>query len=1276
MMLVLVTAWIAPGSASDDDIQVDTTADTNASSATDTLSLSLTVGSNTNRYLAIGVTLASDTTGLTVMPEVETATWTVGGTVQNFTVRGNQQSTTGDVDSTRATIFQLVAPTTGNGTVDITLDARNESETADSSPTGSTAVTGEDEGQADGTTTLSGNLDNTPVVRETVSITVDSVTAEDDGDGSLTGTGVSSGTVNYDTGAWSITYTSAPTNGEDISADYSYGKWEFSGTLDEPEVVKSSVTFTATVGGSSITATDDGDGALSGDGGNITGTFNYSTGGWQLQYLTPPDDNTSITVVYDHQNTAQLVMGAVSLYNVNQTTPSPGVAGNADSDNDAEASVSGEERDLLFGVVATTGPAGTLTADTTLTASMQERWKQKNGTGNGDAFGAGATATNTNDVSQNMRWNLGSSREWAMVLIDIQPPNDPTEARFTKARASITAAGTLIRWRTASELRNLGFKLYREDEHGELIQLNASLVAGSALFAGADTHLTAGRSYAFWDPTGREAGHRYWVEAIDLDGTSQWHGPVLSEPDDMATPLLPNQHVRRQLTVSRASSPTISDLSRLHGNHSAHRVAALSAADVRSPLGRAGAEARQWHLAANDAGKIVIDRDGWVRVTRDQLAAAGYDPGPNAGELRVTNRGRQIPVAFTGLEDGRLDPDDAIEFFALAMDTSSTDENVYWLHRDVGSPRAVEKIDAPAASEPVALFPATVERRDRSVYVAALTNTGDRGNFYGPIVSEEMVTQDLQVDALTDDRLQAAPVTLRLAVQGITDVDHAMSVRLNGEVLPDLQFVGSEHHVREYVIDPLWIRKGKNTVALRSENGSTDLVAVDSVRLTWQRPYEAVDDVLWMSAPAGATVEVKGFSGPDVRILDVTDPFNPVQLLGSVSESSEGPTWSATASAAEGQGVRTLLAVHESRLIAPSSVQANTPSSWFSEDHSAEMVIITHQNLSAAARQLAAYRSANGVPTEVVSVENIYDEHSWGIKDTAAIRRFLSRANAVWDDPPRYVLLLGDASFDPRNHLGFGDRDLVPTKLIATNQLMTANDDLLADLNADGFAEMAVGRLPAATPAQAETMVNKILDYEDAEGGPWSRRVSLISGEVTEGFDFDQATSALAEVIPETLTVDRVNLNDGFDPARQAIIEAFNQGRLVVNYLGHGSQSVWKNDDLFANEDAAALSNGERLPLVVAMSCLNGFFHDLYQDSLAESLLLNPNGGAVAVWASSALTDPSGQDLLNRTATMRLFDSSAPSLGDVVLDAKATATDRDIRNTWILFGDPSMKLRH
>jgi hypothetical protein len=106
------------------------------------------------------------------------------------------------------------------------------------------------------------------------------------------------------------------------------------------------------------------------------------------------------------------------------------------------------------------------------------------------------------------------------------------------------------------------------------------------------------------------------------------------------------------------------------------------------------------------------------------------------------------------------------------------------------------------------------------------------------------------------------------------------------------------------------------------------------------------------------------------------------------------------------------------------------------------------------------------------------------------------------------------------------------------------------------------------------------------------------------------------------------------------------------------------------------LSNGSNLSLFVMMTCLNGYFHDAQFDSLGESLMKAANGGAVAVWASSGMTTPGDQAVMDIELFKRLFEENGLlTLGEAVSSAKPAALNVDVRRTWILLGDPTMRVR-
>jgi MYXO-CTERM domain-containing protein len=299
---------------------------------------------------------------------------------------------------------------------------------------------------------------------------------------------------------------------------------------------------------------------------------------------------------------------------------------------------------------------------------------------------------------------------------------------------------------------------------------------------------------------------------------------------------------------------------------------------------------------------------------------------------------------------------------------------------------------------------------------------------------------------------------------------------------------------------------------------------------------------------------------------------------------------------------------------------------------------------------------------QLADVQDVYDEQGFGDKSAAAIRAFVQRARAAWRTPPRFVLLVGDATFDPRNFLGKGDLDFIPTRLIDTASMETASDDWFVDGDLDGVPEIAIGRLPVRTPAQADAIVGKLLGYAGKDD--LSRGGLFVTDTDDVDLDFSGASTAGEAKVSDIMPVDRFQRTTSGTP--DVLLNKLGAGPFLVNYIGHGSVEVW--DGLLNSTQAAALTN-DHASIYVVMNCLNGFFHDLYTTSLAESLITAPQGGAVAVWATSSLAEYAPQPAFDQEFLMRL---SRTSLGEAAVAAKGRITDSDTRRTWMLFGDPTL----
>ena len=289
----------------------------------------------------------------------------------------------------------------------------------------------------------------------------------------------------------------------------------------------------------------------------------------------------------------------------------------------------------------------------------------------------------------------------------------------------------------------------------------------------------------------------------------------------------------------------------------------------------------------------------------------------------------------------------------------------------------------------------------------------------------------------------------------------------------------------------------------------------------------------------------------------------------------------------------------------------------------------------------------------------------------------MTHAQTGWAQPPRFVALAGDATSDPRDYAGFGDADFVPTKLVDMDavELESATDEWFADADEDGLPELAVGRLPMRTVEQAETMVAKLVTYAQAAAGAWTKEVVLLADSDDPTWSFEVDAAQIRDVLPAGYTAHSVlaGAAGGTAAARTELLDLVGQGQFLVNYLGHGSTYVWgKHADLLTSADVTGAWQPQAgLPIVVAMNCLNGFFQGIYgEESLAETFLRAPQG-AVAMWASSGITYAAAQGAVNQEFVRVVFGGLTQTVGEAVVAAKAVVKDRDVRQSWIFFGDPA-----
>jgi hypothetical protein len=837
-----------------------------------------------------------------------------------------------------------------------------------------------------------------------------------------------------------------------------------------------------------------------------------------------------------------------------------------------------------------------------------------------------------------------------------------TEARMQTMTARRHAGRTLVEWTTGREVSNLGFRVWRQDG-GRRMLITPSPLAGSALLTAST--LTAGNRYRWLDP-GATPRASYWIESIALDGRREWNGPVVP----VSAPFSPNEaRVPLLRDLGQSVAPAVSTTSRL----------SVAGNDLRRAAAPPDLLPKQQELAAAPTVKISVAADGWYRVTREELLAAGLDPATDPRRLHLYADGREVAIAVEGEAENRID---AIRFYGTALDTPATATRVYWLAVEDTPGRRMAKsatssTNAGGGATPGSSFLVTAERRDKSVFYTALPN-GENESFFGPVVTGDAVSQALRLAHI--DRT-ATMAQVEIGLQGVSDASesgsamtpgHIVAVTLNGQLLEEVRFTGREAATLRHDVPVSLLVEGENTVSFTAKNGDSDVSLVSYVRITYAHTYELDGSTLVLTAGGGSSVAVRGAAAP-MFALDVTAPSVPVEVPVTIDPVTVDPVTidNGVAHLTSPGGVKRTIVV-TSQFAKAARVEANVPSALHAAA-GADMIIIVHPSLRAAIEPLRQLRSAQGLSVLVASVDDIYDEYGYGAKDPSALRSFLA-ATRSWATPPRYVLLAGDATFDPRNYLDLGDFDLVPTKLLVTDGMKTASDSWLADFNDDGAADVALGRLPARTPEELQIEVGKIVAYENAPAASWTKSALLVSDD-DAAIGFGDMSAAVRELLPAGTSITSIAVTAGsVTAARNDLLARLDAGALLVNFVGHGSVGVWTSGGLFSGDDAAALTNGERLPFVVAMTCLNGYFHDVYTTSLAEELLAAPKGGAVGVFASTALTDAKSQSVANQELIHALFAGQA-TLGEAAIAAQQRAIDPSVRRTFLLFGDPAMRLK-
>ncbi len=701
--------------------------------------------------------------------------------------------------------------------------------------------------------------------------------------------------------------------------------------------------------------------------------------------------------------------------------------------------------------------------------------------------------------------------------------------------------------------------------------------------------------------------------------------------------------------------------------------------------------------------KASVDEDGIYQMDYAYLQAAGVPVDElDPRTFRLYNMGQEVAIEVAGEGDGSFDSGDAIVFYGEKTRTRYTDVNVYWLTwgGDLGL-RIASQDGTAGGNTPSPDHFSTVQRVEKNLtYLSRWpAPDGDRWYWQGILaVAPTSRVYTTEIPYLATGPLSATIGGIFWGLQG--QVDHHTRVYLNGHLIEDAVWPRNSMHIFEESIPHSYLVAGTNVISVQlpfDMGGTYQYVYVNRFDIAYSRPYTVENDRLFFdqTAPGTWAYRLHGFSTAAVEVLRVTDPSRPVRFQNARAE-AQGGTFSVTFEDVVDQEER-YLAQAVSRRRAPLSIELFQSADLASSSNGADYLLITHADFYTSVLPLASYRAGQGLRVVVVDVADVYDQFGYGVFDPQAIHDFLAYAYANWAPPaPLYVLLVGDGNYDFKNYEGKGEPNYIPPYLDDVDLWLieTASDNRYVTVYGnDTLPDMYLGRLPAKTAAEASAMVGKILSYEQSPpSGDWRQRILFVADNADSAGDFAQISDSLInDMLPAPYTPQRVYLGvthpyqNPSVVARQAILDAINEGRLLVNYIGHAGFLQWAIERLFKTEDVPLLTNSQRLPFMAPMTCYDGYFivpsasGDMDWSSVGEAVVRAANGGAIGSFSPSGLGVATGHDYLNRGLFEAFFYDGIVQLGPATVAAKLylynnAGTYLDLLDTYMLFGDPALAL--
>jgi len=722
--------------------------------------------------------------------------------------------------------------------------------------------------------------------------------------------------------------------------------------------------------------------------------------------------------------------------------------------------------------------------------------------------------------------------------------------------------------------------------------------------------------------------------------------------------------------------------------------------------------------------KMYIASDGMNRISRADFVSAGINTsGLDPRTVKVYNKGLQIPIFFSGEQDGVFNDNDFFDFYGtrnygglvktynqdnvLAYITDEyfnqySDTNIYWADWGGANGIRYQNLNYTAgASFQNNYFTDKIHLEKDLLYSQGENTSGSdyrflstekflgEGWYWKRLQNTEILSDTFTIPVQSNSpqnstiKLFAYPGTQNLNITN----EHSLEIRVNGVLINTIQTDNFKRIDTTLTFASSVLSESSvNNVSIKynAQPGFTGIMYFDFFEVSYPRKFSLVNKklsaVINSADTSSRSFRVSGYNNSSpVYIYDVLNNFRITNF-----------TFNADTLKYSARGISNIQIVNDTIRTKPFKIKQRQVPNLASSSNGADYLIIYNSILESQAEQLRSFRNSHdGYRSVKAEVEDIYDIFGYGLEDPLSVRYFTYYVNENWQLPKlKFICLFGRGSLDPKKNSSGSVyyKNLVPVYGYPNSEGYFANFNFGSFFY---YPQVSVGRLPAYSPSEAQIMVDKIIAYESLPFENWNKNFTFITNGSTlqEQASHQNRSNFDASVFIATPPVSGiVNKIYRYDTSgiiaynyADSIIKTFNAGSIYVNYRGHAGSHDWE----IMMRDPDVLNNGNKLPLVISLTCFTGETAKPEFRAFMEKFLYLPNKGAIGGVSTTGWSFSTNGNDFGSYMLQTFKNDTARKMGDLIKFAgKSMSRDslsfsvRHTINSYNLAGDPGVNLKY